>query len=104
MPPSSSRGIVTLSLELRGTWYVTMGTYATTRLNFAGGQVGLVYGSTAVGALVSPLIVGIVADRFFPTQRILAVLHLVGAGLLYWVSTLTEFSGFYPVLLAAFTH
>ena len=83
-----------------GTWYVTMGTYATTKLGFVGGQVGLAYGSTAVGALVSPLIVGIIADRFFPTQRILAFLHLVGAGLLYWVSTLTEFSGFYPVLLA----
>jgi nucleoside transporter len=83
-----------------GAWYVTMGTYVTTKLGFTGGQVGLVYGSTAVGALVSPFIVGIIADRFFATQRILAVLHLVGAGLLYWISTLPEFGGFYPALLA----
>jgi nucleoside transporter len=83
-----------------GAWYVTMGTYTTKTLGFTGSQVGLVYGSTAVGALVSPFLVGIIADRFFATQRILAFLHLVGAGLLYWVSTLQEFGSFYPVLLA----
>lgn len=81
-------------------WYVTMGNYATSKLGFLGGQVGLAYGSTAVGALVSPFIVGIIADRFFATQRLLGALHLVGAGMLYWISTLQEFQRFYPALLA----
>ena len=81
-------------------WYSTMGTYLTKQLGFAGGQVGLAYGSTAVGALVSPLIVGVIADRYFATERLLAALHLAGAVLLYWVSTLANFGGFYPVLLA----
>ncbi len=83
-----------------GAWYATMGTYLTKTLGFGGEQVGLAYGSTAVGALVSPFIVGIVADRFFATQRILAFLHLVGAALLYLVSTLKGFGQFYPALLA----
>ncbi len=83
-----------------GAWYAAMGTYLDKTLHFKGGQIGLAYGTTAIGALVSPFIVGILADRFFATQRILGCLHLVGAGLLYWVSTLTDFGQFYPALLA----
>ena len=83
-----------------GAWYVTMGTYLLRTLQFSGQQSGLAYSTTALAAMVSPFFVGLVADRFFATERILAVLHLVGAVLLFYVSTLSDFSAFYPVLLA----
>jgi nucleoside transporter len=83
-----------------GSWYVTMGTYLTETLHFPGNQVGLAYGSTAVGAMVSPFIAGIFADRFFATQRLLGTLHLFGACLLYLVSTCTTFPLFYATLVA----
>jgi nucleoside transporter len=83
-----------------GAWYVTMGTYLLRTLQFSGQQSGLAYSTTALAAMVSPFFVGLVADRFFATERILAVLHLVGAVLLFYVSTLSDFGAFYPVLLA----
>ena len=82
-----------------GAWYVAMGAYLNETLQFDGQQVGLAYGSTALAAMISPFFVGMVADRFFATERILSALHIAGAVLLYLVSTLEVFGSFYPTLI-----
>lgn len=82
-----------------GAWYVTLGTFLSSALQFSGQQIGLAAGTTALGAMVSPFLVGVVADKSFATQRVLAVLHLAGAALMLVASLQSSFASFYVVLL-----
>ncbi|HWA57374.1 MAG TPA: nucleoside permease [Gemmatimonadales bacterium] len=82
-----------------GAWFVTLGTYLSGTLKLDGVQVGAAYGAMAIGAIVAPFFVGMIADRFFATQRILALLHLVGAGVLVWASNEPSFGRLYPLLI-----
>ncbi len=82
-----------------GAWYVTAGTYLTETLKFSGSRVGLAYGSMGIAAMISPFFVGMIADRFFSSERVMAILLIVGAALLYYVSTITVFVPFYVLLI-----
>ena len=82
-----------------GSWYVTMYTYLSQTLKFSDGEIGLAYGTTALAAMISPFFVGMIADRFMATEKMLAILHCLGGVLLYLASKQTTFGPFYALLL-----
>lgn len=83
-----------------GAWLVTLGTFLGKSLGATGTQVGLAYMMPAIAAMVSPFVVGMIADRFFATEKVLAALHLAGAALLYLATRQTSFSAFAWLFLA----
>ena len=88
-----------LEFFIWGSWYVTMGTYLDKVLHATGGQVGAAYGAMAIATIISPFFVGMIADRFFAAQKVLGILHLAGAGLLYLISSTNNPDSFYWLLL-----
>jgi nucleoside transporter len=82
-----------------GAWYVTMGTYMSTFLQSNGIQIGAAYSALAIATMISPFFVGMVADRYFSAQRIMGVLHLLGAILLYMATQIMDNTAFYWVIL-----
>lgn len=84
---------------IQGSWYVTMGTYLGQTLKFTGVQIGLAYGTAAIAAIISPVFIGMIADRYFSPNRVLFVLNTIGAIILVLLTRITNFSLFFPVLL-----
>jgi nucleoside transporter len=88
-----------LQFALWGSWYVTLSTYLL-RIGFDGIAVGAAYSAVPMGAIFAPVLAGALADRFFQAQKVMGVLHLVGAALLWWISDIGDPATFYWALLA----
>ena len=100
----STRLLLSLMMFLQffvwGAWYGQMSKYLTVQLKATGDQVGNSYAMFSVAMIVAPFFVGMLADRFFQAQRVLAVLNLLGAGILYALSLITDPDLFVWVILA----
>lgn len=88
-----------LEFFIWGGWFVTMGTFLGNNLSASGAETGMAYSTQSWGAIIAPFIIGLIADRFFNAEKILAVLHLIGAVLMYQMSQTTDFNVFYPYVL-----
>ena len=87
-----------LQFDIWGSWFVTTSTYLQA-VGFDGLQIGAAYSTMNWGAIIAPIVAGAFADRFFQAQKVMGVLHLVGAGLLWWISSITEPGAFFWALL-----
>jgi len=85
-----------LEFFIWGGWFVTLGTFLDKNLSASGPEIGSVFSTQSWGAIIAPFIIGLIADKYFNAEKILGVLHLVGAVLLYQMYNATDISVFYP--------
>ena len=88
-----------LEFFIWGGWFVTLGTYMGDNLQAAGGEIAMAFSTQSWGAIIAPFIIGLIADRYFNAERILGILHLAGAVLMYQMYASVDFAGFYPYVL-----
>ena len=88
-----------LQFFIWGSWLISLGGYMILTLKFTGVQVGSIYGTMGVASLFMPALMGIIADRWINAERVLGMCHLIGAGLLFWASTVTDPGTMYFVML-----
>lgn len=88
-----------LEFFIWGGWFVTLGTFLGNNLNATGAETGMAYSTQSWGAIIAPFIIGLIADRFFNAEKILGILHLIGAFLMFQMSKTTDFNVFYPYVL-----
>ncbi len=88
-----------LEFFIWGGWFVTLGAFLGNNLNASGAETAMAYSTQSWGAIIAPFVIGLIADKYFNAEKILGVLHLAGAVLMYQMSQVTEFSMFYPYVL-----
>ncbi|VTR54444.1 Nucleoside-transport system protein nupG [Serratia fonticola] len=82
--------MIFLQFFIWGAWLVTLGSYMINTLHFSGAQVGMVYSSKGIAALIMPSLAGIIADRWIKANRLYGLCHLLGAVALYYAAQVDQ--------------
>ena len=82
-----------------GSWLVTLGSYMINTLDFTGANVGMIYSSKGLAAIIMPGIMGIIADKWLRAERAYMLCHLVCAGVLLYATTVTDPQTMFWVML-----
>ena len=88
-----------LEFFIWGGWFVTLGTFLNNNLHASGLQSASVFSTQSWGAIIAPFIIGLIADRFFNAEKILGILHIAGAVMMYQMYQSADISSFYPYVL-----
>lgn len=89
-----------LEFFIWGAWFVTLGTFLGNNLSASGSETAAVFSTQSWGAIIAPFIIGLIADRYFNAEKILGILHLIGAFLMYQMYQSEEVGMFYTYVLS----
>lgn len=89
-----------LEFFIWGAWFVTLGTFLASNLNASGAETASVFSTQSWGAIIAPFIIGLIADRYFNAEKILGILHLAGAFLMYQMYVSNDVGVFYTYVLS----
>ncbi|WP_164110300.1 MULTISPECIES: nucleoside permease [Sphingobacterium] len=89
-----------LEFFIWGAWFVTLGTFLIKNLNASQFEIANVFSTQSLGAIIAPFIIGMIADRYFNAERILGILHVIGAVLMYQMYQSSDVTVFYPYVLS----
>jgi nucleoside transporter len=88
-----------LQFAVWGAWFVVLGLYLEKGLKFSGAEIGWIYGTMALGGIFAPMFIGQIADRYFASEILMGLLHLLGAALLVAMANVTNVNVFFAVAL-----
>jgi MFS transporter, NHS family, xanthosine permease len=86
-----------------GAWLISLGGYLGGQLNFEGIQIGKVFTTLGIASLIMPGIVGIIADKYINAQKLLGLLHIIGAGFMFFLAQTKDFDTFFWLMLGYLT-
>ncbi|MFO7979861.1 MAG: MFS transporter [Candidatus Aminicenantes bacterium] len=81
-----------LQYAIWGAWAPVLSEYLINRVGFTGTQVGIIYSLLPLATIISPFLGGQLADRYFPTEKVIAFLQLFGGGILIYTSFVSDYS------------
>jgi MFS transporter, NHS family, xanthosine permease len=79
-----------LQFFIWGSYLTSLGGYMFVSLHFKGQEIGTVFLTLGIASLFMPAILGVVADRFINSERLLGLCHVAGGALLYYASTVSS--------------
>ncbi len=90
-----------LQYAIWGAWLISLGAYLGKGLAFSGGQIGSFFATMGIASLFMPALVGIVADRWIPAQKVLGICHLIAAAFMTAAAFQTTYDTLYPLILCS---
>ncbi len=80
-----------LEYAIWGSWAPVLSAYLQNNLGFTGVQLGIIFSLLPLATIISPFVGGQFADRWFPTQKVIAGLQLVGGVILILIANIRDF-------------